>query len=48
MILTLLAIFLATMAFVVGGYVLVNRRTLEAADVAPLRRVVVSGRWDYL
>ena len=34
MILALTAIFLATMAFVVGGYVLVNRRTLEAADVA--------------
>ena len=33
MILVLTAIFLATMAFVVGGYVLVNRRTLEAADI---------------
>src|SRR6476620_310428 len=32
-----MAIFLATMAFVVGGYVLVNRRTLEAADVARSR-----------
>ena len=37
MILTLTAIFFATMAFVVGGYVLVNRRTLEAADVARSR-----------
>jgi len=36
-ILTLTAIFFATMAFVVGGYVLVNRRTLEAADVARSR-----------
>ncbi|MEP6508005.1 MAG: type II secretion system F family protein [Gemmatimonadales bacterium] len=37
MILTLTAIFLATMAFVVGGYVVVNRATLEAADVARSR-----------
>ena len=37
MILTLTAIFFATMAFVVGGYVLVNRRTLEAAEVARSR-----------
>ena len=37
MILVLTAIFLATMAFVVGGYVLVNRRTLEAADMARSR-----------
>jgi len=36
-ILTLTAIFFATMAFVVGGYVLVNRRTLEAAEVARSR-----------
>jgi tight adherence protein B len=36
-ILTLTAIFVATMAFVVGGYVLINRRTLEAADVARSR-----------
>jgi len=36
-ILVLTAVFLATMAFVVGGYVLVNRRTLEAADVARSR-----------
>ena len=36
-ILVLTAIFLATMAFVVGGYVLVNRRTLEAADMARSR-----------
>ncbi len=37
MILVLTAIFLATMAFVVGGYILVNRRTLEAADMARSR-----------
>ena len=37
MILVLTAIFVATMAFVVGGYVLVNRRTLEAAEVARSR-----------
>lgn len=37
MILTLTAIFLATMAFVVGGYILINRRTLEAAEVARSR-----------
>jgi tight adherence protein B len=36
-ILTLTAIFFATMAFVVGGYVLLNRRTLEAAEVARSR-----------
>jgi tight adherence protein B len=36
-ILALTAIFLATMAFVVGGYVLVNRRSLEAAEVARVR-----------
>jgi tight adherence protein B len=36
-ILTLTAIFFATMAFVVGGYVLINRRTLEAAEVARSR-----------
>jgi tight adherence protein B len=36
-ILTLTAIFLATMAFVVGGYILINRRTLEAAEVARSR-----------
>jgi tight adherence protein B len=35
--LTLTAIFLATMAFVVGGYILINRRTLEAAEVARSR-----------
>lgn len=37
MMLALTAIFLATMAFVIGGYVLVNRRTLAAADVARTR-----------
>jgi tight adherence protein B len=36
-ILVLTAIFIATMAFVVGGYVLVNRRTLEAAEIARSR-----------
>jgi tight adherence protein B len=36
-ILALTAIFLATMAFVVGGYVLINRRSLEAAEVARVR-----------
>jgi tight adherence protein B len=35
--LTLTAIFLATMAFIVGGYILINRRTLEAAEVARSR-----------
>jgi len=35
--LTLTAIFLATMAFVVGGYILINRRTLEAAELARSR-----------
>lgn len=37
MILTLTAIFLAVMSFVIGGYVLVNRRTLEAAEIARSR-----------
>lgn len=37
MMLMLTAIFLATMAFVVGGYILINRRTLEAAEVARSR-----------
>lgn len=43
MILTLTAIFFATMAFVVGGYVLLNRRTLEAADVARSRLRTAEG-----
>ena len=43
MILTLTAIFFATMAFVVGGYVLVNRRTLEAAEVARSRLRTAEG-----
>ena len=43
MILTLTAIFFAVMAFVVGGYVLLNRRTLEAAEVARSRLRVVDG-----
>ncbi len=46
MILTLTAIFFATMAFVVGGYVLVNRRTLEAAEVARSRLRTVDGGAD--
>lgn len=41
MILLLTAVFLATMAFVVGGYVLVNRRTLEIADAARSRLKMV-------
>ena len=43
MILTLTAIFLATMAFVVGGYVLINRRTLEAAELARNRLKAAEG-----
>ena len=43
MILTLTAIFFAVMAFFVGGYVLLNRRTLEAAEVARSRLRVVDG-----
>ena len=43
MILTLTAIFFATMAFVVGGYVLLNRRTLEAAEVARSRLRTAEG-----
>lgn len=43
MILTLTAIFFATMAFVVGGYVLLNRRTLEAAEVARSRLRTADG-----
>jgi tight adherence protein B len=42
-ILTLTAIFFATMAFVVGGYVLINRRTLEAAEVARSRLRAAEG-----
>jgi tight adherence protein B len=42
-ILTLTAIFFATMAFVVGGYVLLNRRTLEAAEVARSRLRTADG-----
>jgi tight adherence protein B len=42
-ILTLTAIFFAVMAFVVGGYVLVNRRTLEAAEVARSRLRTAEG-----
>ena len=43
MILTLTAIFFAVMAFVVGGYVLLNRRTLEAAEVARSRLRTADG-----
>jgi tight adherence protein B len=42
-ILVLTAIFLAVMSFVIGGYVLVNRRTLEAAEVARSRLRVSDG-----
>jgi tight adherence protein B len=42
-ILTLTAIFFASMAFVVGGYVLLNRRTLEAAEVARSRLRTAEG-----
>jgi tight adherence protein B len=42
-ILTLTAIFFATMAFVVGGYVRLNRRTLEAAEVARSRLRTAEG-----
>ncbi len=34
MILVLVAVFVATLALVVGGYVAINRRTLETADLA--------------
>jgi tight adherence protein B len=37
MILVLIAVFLATLALLLGGYVLVNRRTLEAAEMARSR-----------
>lgn len=37
MILILTAVFLATMALAVGGYILVNRNTLEAANLARTR-----------
>ena len=43
MILVLTTVFLATIAFVVGGYVLVNRRTLQAAEVARSRLQVSEG-----
>ncbi|HEX6576241.1 MAG TPA: type II secretion system F family protein [Gemmatimonadaceae bacterium] len=43
MILTLTAIFVAVMAFLIGGYVLLNRHTLETAEVARSRLRVVEG-----
>lgn len=43
MILVLTAVFLATLAVLVGGYVFVNRRSLEAADVAKSRLRSVDG-----
>jgi tight adherence protein B len=42
-ILVLTAVFLAVMSFVIGGYVLVNRRTLEAAEIARSRLRVTEG-----
>jgi tight adherence protein B len=42
-ILILTAVFIAVMSFIVGGYVLVNRRTLEAAEVARSRLRVGDG-----
>ena len=43
MILVLTAVFLATLAILVGGFVLVNRRSLEAADVARSRLRAAEG-----
>jgi tight adherence protein B len=42
-ILTLVAIFFAVLAFLIGGYVLLNRRTLETAEVARARLRTVDG-----
>ena len=43
MILVLTAVFLATLAILVGGFVFVNRRSLEAADVARTRLGAAEG-----
>ena len=43
MILILTAIFLATLAVIIGGYVFVNRRSLQTADVARSRLQTVQG-----
>ena len=43
MILLLTAVFLATMSVVIGGYIIVNRRTLETAGVAKERLKVRGG-----
>lgn len=43
MILLLTAVFVAVMSFVIGGYILVNRGTLEAAEVARSRLRTADG-----
>lgn len=43
MILVLTAVFVAVMSFVIGGYILVNRGTLEAAEVARSRLRTADG-----
>ncbi|MGK2962503.1 MAG: type II secretion system F family protein [Gemmatimonadaceae bacterium] len=43
MILLLTAVFVAVMSFVIGGYILVNRGTLEAAEVARSRLKTADG-----
>src|SRR5687768_2993753 len=50
MILVLTAIFLATLAVIVGGYVFVNRRTLADADIARtrLQKVEIERTWKLL
>lgn len=50
MILVLTAIFLATLAVIVGGYVFVNRRTLADADIARTRltKVEIERTWKLL
>ena len=50
MILVLTAIFLATIAVVVGGYVFVNRRTLADAEIARTRleKVEIERTWKLL
>ncbi|HYN80369.1 MAG TPA: type II secretion system F family protein [Gemmatimonadaceae bacterium] len=50
MILVLIAIFLATLAVIVGGYVFVNRRTLAESDIARtrLQKVEIERTWKLL